>query len=180
MALFAAITGKKARAGGGSVHVIFGPEFPRVVAALREIDKGLPTKLRKDISDAVKPSVRKAQANMRAMPVKGRGHSGLRAQVARGIKVRVSLGSATKDAKVRIITTMQDASEAAIPRGFNSPKGWRHPVFGDREDWVVQHGMRPGWFMDPMQLNRDYVKDKIKTTLDEAAQYIADQGGTPH
>jgi len=163
-----------------SVHVIFGPEFNRVVQALRDMDKTLPTKLRKDIVNAVKPSVRKAQQNVRALPVKHRGRSGLYGRVARGVKIRASLGSATKDARVRVITTMDDPSQAVIPRGLNSPKGWRHPVFGDRNDWVVQHASKPGWFLDPMQLNRQNVKDSIEKVLDEVAKKVAAAGGTPH
>jgi len=64
-----------------------------------------------------------------------------------------------------------------MPRGFNSPRGFRHPVFGDREHWVVQRPMKSGWFLDPMQKNRQYVKDGITKVLDGAAQKVADAGG---
>lgn len=165
---------------GNGVHVIFGPEFQRVVEALRELDKTFPGKLRKGMQDAVKPVVNKAKANMLAMPVKRGGGNDIRRKVARGIRVRAALGNASKDARIRIITTVPDADMAAIPRGMNSPKGWRHPVFGERSEWVVQHAARPGWFLDPMQLNREYVRDEIEKLVDEAAKKVADAGGEHH
>lgn len=150
-----------------------GPEFDRVVAALREQDASLPGKLRNDIRTAVRPLMQRAKARVRAIPTRGLRHTGLRNKVAAGVGLRVALG---RNAGVRVTTSMPRADMAAIPRGLDSPQGWRHPVFGQNH-WVQQHAIVPGWFTETMASGAPDIRDDIKRTIDHAAEAIADQGG---
>lgn len=158
------------------IRVIMGPEFDRVIIALREVDATLPAQLRKDIRTAVRPLIQRAKARVRAIPTHGLKHTGLRAKVAAGVGLRVALG---RNAGVRVTTSMPRADMAAIPRGLDSPRGWRHPVYGNQDNWVRQHSIVPGWFTETMASGAPEIRDDIEQTIDNAAQHIADQGGTP-
>lgn len=151
-----------------------GPEFNRVATALRSIDRRLPTKLRKDIKNQVKPLVRQAKFKVINLPVEGHsGHTGLRRRVARGVRVRVGVG---RNAYVRITTVMSDPSQAIIPRGLDNPlRGWKHPTFG-HEPEVTQHAAGH-WFVDTFAHGRDEIRDGIHHVLEDAAEFVARQGG---
>lgn len=154
--------------------VIAGPEFRRVADALRVIDRTLPRKLRKDLRDAVKPLVQEAKAKVRAMPVAGHsGHTGLRRRVARGVSVRVGVG---RNAHIRVVTRMSNPNEAIIPRGLDDPvRGWTHPTFGHAP--IVRQHAAGHWFVDTFKGGRDEMRDSIHRVLEDAAHFVASQGG---
>lgn len=151
-----------------------GPEFARVATALRAIDRNLPTKLRRDIRNQVKPLVQQAKAKVRAMPVAGNsGSSGLRRRVARGVSVRVGVG---RSSYVRVTTRMNQPNEAIIPRGLDDPlRGWKHPTFGHAPE-VRQHAAGH-WFVDTFASGQDDIRDGIHRVLEDAAEFVARNGG---
>jgi hypothetical protein len=158
---------------GVSVTVTFGPELRSIANAMRTIDATLPTKLRAQLRKDAKPLVNKAKAAARAIPVHQGDKKNLRRTIAKGIRVQASTG---KRAQVRVVTSMPDASEAIIPRGLDSPKGWRHPVFGS-DTWVNQTAMEPNhWFFTAMQEGREAVDVGITKTIKEALELIAANG----
>jgi hypothetical protein len=66
---------------------------------------------------------------------------------------------------------MADPTEAALPRGMdNGTRGWRHPVFGNRDNWVHQRG--GSWFREPIASNHDQVERKLTDVLEDAARAI--------
>lgn len=65
---------------------------------------------------------------------------GLRARIARGVKSRVKWSGFKYGAQVVVDTTGLPRSERRLPKHLNNPKGWRHPVFGNRENWTTQSG----------------------------------------
>jgi hypothetical protein len=151
-----------------------GPEFNRVATALRSIDRKLPTKLRKDIRDKVKPLVRQAKFKVINLPVEGdSGSTGLRRRVARGVSVRVGVGVKSY---VRVVTRMSDPHQAIIPRGLDDPtRGWKHPTFGHAPE-VRQHAAGH-WFVDTFASGKDEIRDGIHHVLEDAADYVAANGG---
>lgn len=154
-----------------SLYISIGREFQAVRAALKAIDKDLPKKLRRTLRDAAKPLATEAKAKVKALPRTGRQHTGLYARVARGVRIQSSL---SRNPRVRVVTSMPDRSEAALPRGLDDPYGWRHPVFGDRETWVRQRGY--SWFMETMQDGQPDVQRAIVEVLDEARDTIIRAG----
>lgn len=119
--------------------------------------------LRRRITDAGKPVVEEVRQAARDIPVKGTPGGGalqrrraavLRARSARGAaraargshSLRRALAAATSLRTVNSgISIVLKASRMAegqetLPRHMNSEKGWRHPVYGDRRDWVHQTG----------------------------------------
>jgi hypothetical protein len=150
-----------------------GREIKKVTKALREIDKTLPAKLRKDLKAAAMPIVAKAKANAKTIPVNSTDANKIRAAVARGVSIQVSTG---KNARMRVITRMPEKDQAIIPRGFNSPKGFRHPVFGNREVWVTQIPKESDWFFKAAQSEAPFAIAAVKQVLRDAAKYVAKNG----
>lgn len=150
-----------------------GREFQEVAARLRAIDARLPTQLRKEMRDAVKPYVQRVKAEVRALPTPANaGRTGLRRRVARGVGVRASV---TRRSGLRVVTRMANPDEAVIPRGLDSGvKGWRHPVFGNRNNWVRQPGF--SWFREPLADSRPSIERALTEVLEDARDFVARAG----
>lgn len=159
---------------GVRIWIVAGPEFTRVANALRAVDAALPTQFRKRLKDAAKPAVQDVKRRVRALDLPGgpAGTTGLRRRVARGVGVRASVG---RMAALRITTSMTQPNEAIIPRGMDRPQGWRHPVFGNRDNWVTQPGL--SWFREPIADHRDEFSEALQDALDWAADTIDNAGG---
>jgi hypothetical protein len=155
--------------GTVQVRVVQGTDFVRAANALRAIDNTLPTKFRTRLRKVAQPFVQKVKDEVRAIPVTGAEHSGLRRRVARGVKVRVGVGRGTF--RYRIITSMVDPSEAGIPRGLDDRRGWRHPVFGGPE-WVTQH-TGGSWFIEPLQDIKEPLEHGLTEVLEDARDFVA-------
>lgn len=78
-----------------------------------------------------------------------RAHFGLRAAVARGVKSRVKYSGYTVGARIYEDTSALPEDQRKLPRYLNRPSGWRHPVFGNRDQWVHQVGGE--WFEPPIR-----------------------------
>lgn len=158
---------------GISVTAYFGPELKAIANALRTIDNTLPSKLRKDLKADAKPLVNAAKASARAIPVRAGDEKNLRRNIASGIRVQAST---SKRAQVRIVTSVPEKNMAIIPRGLDSSKGWRHPVFGN-DTWVVQTAMTPNqWFFSAMRGGQSKVNASVTKTIKEALEFIAAHG----
>lgn len=59
---------------------------------------------------------------------------GLRESIARATKLQVT----ARGVRFHVDSSGLPESQRTLPRLMDSEKGWRHPVFGDREDWVDQ------------------------------------------
>lgn len=153
-------------------RVEMGSEFARVHKALVAIDKSLAKQFRKALRDALKGSVKKVQAAALAIETHGRDHSGLRKRLAKGVKIKATRSVST----VRVVTTMKDPEEAALPRGMDASfaKGFSHPVFGDQDTWVVQHG--DPWFLDTMSDEQDELRRAMERVLLAAARVVKEAG----
>lgn len=85
---------------------------------------------------------RAGKAPVQRRPRKSRVQAhGLRAAIARGVKVRVKYSGYTTGVRVYVDKRTLPESQQKLPRLLNNPAGWRHPVFGSRDaDWVRQTG----------------------------------------
>jgi len=163
--------------GRSAFWIQAGPEFKRVAVTLRSVDRALPGELRKRLKDGVQPLVREAKAKVLGLPVQGHaGSTGLRRRVARGVGVKAGV---SRSGSFRVTTSMANPDEVAIPRGLDSPRGWRHPVFGNRDNWVTQRALEPGWFTETMVSGRDDIEQSLTDALEWARDTIASAGGPP-
>lgn len=131
-------------------------ELAALARRLKEAgDKGLKKELGKGLKKAAKPAVAKVQAAVRALDVRGtrgggkaarlrhkakaRGKGRLRETIARATIAEVKT---TGTARVTIRTRARNLppDQRRLPRYLDREKGWRHPVFGNREVWVSQRG----------------------------------------
>jgi hypothetical protein len=140
------------------------------------VDHRLPGWLRRELKKSVKPAVTEVKRDIRNLPVRGHGHTGLRRKIARGIQVRASVGrGGLRGASLRIVTTMPQPNEAIIPRGFTRHEGFRHPVFGT-DHWVHQPPLVEWHFKEDIASHRDDIARNMLNVLSDAAQRIADAG----
>ncbi|MFE6846569.1 hypothetical protein [Streptomyces sp. NPDC057686] len=154
-------------------RVSAGEEFARVAAALRTVDSRLPGDFREELKRAVRPLVARAKEKVRNLPVHGVKHTGLRRRVAAGVGMRVST---SRNPGIRVTTSMRDPSEASLPHHLDDPRGWRHPVFGNRHVWVTQH-TGGAWFSRTIADGRDDIARDLHGVLERAAETVADAGG---
>lgn len=150
------------------VYVDMGPEWRTVRAALERESSSASRKLTAALEEAAGPIIAKVQREALSLPAHGKKHTGLRDRLASGVRVQPSGRS------VRIVATAEPG-EQALPRGMdNGPRGWRHPVYGNRNVWVQQRG--GSWFREPIAEEGDTVERQLTDVLEEMAQNIANAG----
>ncbi|GIH27612.1 hypothetical protein Aph01nite_59220 [Acrocarpospora phusangensis] len=93
--------------------------------------------------------------------------AGLRDTIARAIRSDLKLSGRSPGVKISVKSQMLPQDQRSLPKKLDSPNGWRHPVFGNRENWVNQNG-RP-WWMTTIKPHADKARDEI---LDAARQVV--------
>jgi len=135
------------------------------------------TRIRRQIAaelrKAVEPAVADAKARISAMHSTGLAHAGdpLNTAIARKVKAQVRFSGKQSGVRVRVATTPDVRGFKNAPRRTNRAKGWRHPVFGDRERWVHQEGPI-GWFDDAMHAHPDQYVAAVRRVIEDAARRI--------
>lgn len=155
---------------------VFGPEWQATVAALRLVDDRLPTWLREQMEEAAEQAANKARARVMAVGVRGgpAGHTGMRARVAAGVRVRQAT-QVGDFSSLRITTSMPENDEAIIPRGLDSPKGWRHPLFGNRAHWFRSIPTSTGWLTETVAEHREEIANAMTEGALERAAAVVDR-----
>lgn len=95
-------------------------------------------------------NVSKARATAKASLEKareraGRRRAGLRGSVAAATKLQIT----AKGVRFVVSSAQLPESQKSLPRHLDSAKGWRHPVFGNREVWVAERG--GPWFAETLK-----------------------------
>jgi hypothetical protein len=144
-------------------------------------DGRLQKKLRSSIRQAAKPAEADVRASVmrvkvtssrggRARPVRSRG---LRARTARAVGTSVS-GRGT----IRIRVSAQKFGEygRTLPKyldaELNRYQRWRHPVFGNQDNWVAQRG-DPYFFSAVRRHRRDF-RRAVFAAMDDIADQITE------
>lgn len=143
--------------------------------------KALRRDLRVGLRAAAEPAAFATQVAVLTAPSKHQGKAtknqedvrSLREVVANAVKVHTSLGSKRPSVDIR-------AHKAGMPRGFtrapkylNRMRPWRHPVFGNRENWVDQYPGHPGWFDDTIPLHRPAFIKAATEAMNNVARRIS-------
>lgn len=160
-------------------HVDGLEQFSEVVRAFTRIDRSIPRDVLKVIKKEATALKKEAAALVLLEPTHGKKHTGLRKNVAKGVRVIPVEEDGSKG--FRIITEMPEEDEAIIPYGFDSRRkyGWRHPFFGDDKVWYKTRG-EFSWFYDTMKQAKGHLKPDIKDILKDAAEEVkkaAKRGG---
>jgi hypothetical protein len=102
-----------------------------------------------------------------------KGGSGLRSTIARAIHVKIADTGWRIGVRVRVDGTKLPPGQKYLPRGLDSVKGWRHPVFGDKEAFVTQYGNPPGWFTSTAKAHRPFTRKRIEQVVEKYAKELA-------
>lgn len=130
------------------ITVIGTEGFGALAKRLRQAGrKDLRLELTRAIRTAAKPVAEAAKRDVLALPTHGATHTGLRKRVARTVKLRVRTGGSA--AGVRVVAGPRGTDVGQLARYMNKGR-WRHPVYGNRENWVNQT-VPPGWFDRPTE-----------------------------
>lgn len=150
---------------------------------LRKADKEhLGRQLGQAIKRAAEPTLRDIRASAEALNTKGvrkpgakrpfvrvMPPKGLRHKVAESVTARVSV--LAENPRVQFRTGRGLPPELAnMPRHLDSPGTFRHPVMGNRENWVSQTG--DPWFWKPIRRNLDTFRGEIDQALEDTRQML--------
>lgn len=170
-------------AGGGppfSLGVETHTGLAALVRAIRaeEDGKELRKELAKNMREALKPGAQEAKSSIMAMPSSGLMPTApaLRTAVAKKIRPEVKLGGRWSGARVKAFKTKNVRGFPNAPKRLNRAGGWRHPVFGNREVWVQQHG-KVDWFDRAFQGREGQYKAAVEEAMENMARRIADRAG---
>lgn len=113
-------------------------DLAQLARDLREAgDPKIRKDLRRDIASAMKPMKAAVQANARAIPAKGAGHTGLRGDIARATRIRVAASSHAA-VVIEVAPSRMPPGKRSLPPRMEGWSRWRHPVYGNRTKWVGQ------------------------------------------
>lgn len=101
------------------------------------------------------------------------GRSGLRENVARSLRIVARDSGYRAGVYIRSEGSRLPQGQAYLPRGLDSDKGWRHPVFGAKSAWVQQFGNPPGWFRSTAGAHRGMASRRLQRTADRYVDQLA-------
>ena len=163
------------QSSGSAEFTVDTKDFRTLFARSSKVEPKLRTALRRRIRDAAKGVAEDVKAEA-LKPGEGVGtkagwtprivrtkKTGLRQNIAGAVKVGILTGNSRSG--VRITTN------APLAGAWQARRGWRHPVFGDRDAWVQQRG-RPDYFYGTVWAGRDRVKTAVEEAMKEAADSL--------
>lgn len=102
-------------------------------------DKELKKRFRKELRKAAAPLVPKVRASIRSIP-SSRSYSpdGLRGALSKAVKLEVKTTGRQAGVAIRVDGRKMPSHMKSLPSMVEGKKRWRHPVFGNRENWVNQ------------------------------------------
>ena len=103
------------------------------------------------------------------------GGAGLRSSVARSLRVINRDSSGSSGVRVTAESSRMPAGQQQLPRAMNTGQ-WRHPVFGNRENWTTQTVSPPNWFYEAGSQQAPAVYQAIREAM---AAAIAATGSGP-
>lgn len=98
------------------------------------------------------------------------GKHGLRARIAKAIKLKIRTSGSSPGVRIEVATSGLPEDQRSLPKHLDSPKGWRHPVFGHRDAWVQQYGQP--WWSVTIERHRDPVRARIIAAMHTIANKV--------
>lgn len=124
-----------------SVELRNGRDLTRITRELRRMDdKELLKRFRSNLRKSAKPLVPAVRASIRAIPSKRPyAASGLRGQMSRATGLQVKTTGREAGVVIRVDGRKMPPRAKAVQSYMEGVKPrWRHPVYGNRENWVQQ------------------------------------------
>jgi len=115
-------------------------DLRRISRELRRMDdKELKKRFRKELRAAAAPLVPKVRASIRNIPSKqGYSPNGLRGALSKAVKLEVKTAGRQAGVAIRVDGRKMPSHMKSLPSMVEGKKRWRHPVFGNRNNWVNQ------------------------------------------
>ena len=96
--------------------------------------------------------------------------SGLRQKVAASIRLTFSTRGGEFTMKVKTNASSLPPNQRVLVKKLNKRAGWRHPLFGNREQWYVNKAYPEAWWRDISERH----KALIRRDIEQAFQAWAD------
>jgi len=152
------------------------PQNLRAIArALRaeEDGKELRKELTRNMREALKPGAAQAKSAIMSMSsVTPHDGPALKTAIARKIRPEVRISGKFPGAKIKAFKTKTLRGFPNAPKRTNRASGWRHPVYGNREVWVQQHG-KTKWFDRAFEGQDAHYKRQVQFALAGMVNRIA-------
>lgn len=122
------------------VEIRGGAELRRITAELRRMGGGeLTKKLRRNLRAAAQPMVPAVRASIMQIPTKGEKSTGLRRQMAKATRLELRTVGRQAGIAIRVDGRKMPSRRGTLPSYMEGTrKRWRHPVYGNRNNWVQQ------------------------------------------
>jgi hypothetical protein len=139
-------------------------------------------KLRRDLSkqlrQAIEPLKQQAISNLLGIDDTSPAEASpsLRQSIVPLIKAQGRLSGRSTGARLRVGGTGAARGFTHAARRLNRAKGWRHPLFGNREAWVEQRATPVEWFDSATRQSHDEMRDAVLGAMEDMAQRIARKG----
>ncbi|MFE9764613.1 hypothetical protein ACFYPC_08800 [Streptomyces sp. NPDC005808] len=138
-----------------------------------EDGKQLRKELAAGMRDALRPGAQQAKDSIMGMvSLNGGTTPALRTSIARKIRPEVKLGGRWSGARVKAFKTKNIRGFPNAPKRTNRASGWRHPVWGDRENWVQQRG-KLEWFDRSFTGRTNTYRAAVEQAMEDMARRIA-------
>jgi hypothetical protein len=125
---------------GRDIEIVGGAQLERIAKALREVDPMLRRELVHDLRALGNRYVPKVRAAIDQIPAKHAGsrHPSLRAAMKAATRVQIRTLGPQTGMVIRVDGRKMPEGMRSLPKYMEGIKPWRHPVFGDRKDWVEE------------------------------------------
>lgn len=161
--------------GGARLRVKGNTELRDLSRSLRAVgETGLNRAMKKRIRDAadiVADEVRQAALRIPdTSPARRRDGESLRRKIANAVQVRATANGV----RLSVVGRLMPPDASGMAHAFENPRGWRHPVFGNRsqsrDDWTwVQQRGRP-WFGPTIRANEPRFRAEVRKIIDDVRQ----------
>lgn len=136
-------------------------------------------RVRRNIVAAVKPMREDVRRHIDDIPTHGDKHTGLRKAMRDATRIRVATGARNTVVSLEVDRRKMPKGKANLPAymdGKDGPFGrWRHPVYGNKTNWVTQES-HP-YFDAPVRAHLTNVREAVVAAVRETAREI--EHGSP-
>jgi len=100
--------------------------------------------------------------------------AGLRATIARAIQTKIKISGYTTGLRLVVNSSKLPPGQKKLPAYLDSRRGWRHPVYGNRNKWVEQTGSP--WWDATIQPQITRIRNDVLDILKDFAQQLGRRG----
>lgn len=113
-----------------------------------------------------------AQQRIKSASLATRKYSGLRQAVASATRAR----NLARGVTIEVDRTRFPSGWSNLPQSLESRRGWRHPLFGDREHWYGERGEPT--FYPTVRRNQPKFHAAVAAAMDSASRKLAEKVGS--